>query len=148
MKREKVIILMCFILIGLYVIFVASGFPSIPNTMSPGLFPIMASILLVCLSITELVLTLFFYDKKDLTIAKEEEPPVQKRLISKILLVNGMLIAMVLIMRYVYPILGVFVFLFTYLILIAKQHLKLCIPASLIGTAAIYLFIRLLRIPL
>ena len=145
MKTEKVIILSCFILIGIYVIIVASGYPSIPNTMSPGFFPIAASILLVCLSAAELLLTLFVYK---VPITAEEGALPGRGALSKIIIVNAMLIAMVLIMRYVYPILGIFIFLFAYLVLISKQRLKFSVPVSITGTAAIYLFIKALRIPL
>lgn len=148
MKTEKVIILCCFILLGVYVIIVAAGYPSIPHTMSPGLFPMVASILLVCLSIAELIRTLFAYNKIAHSDESEESVLLHEAGISKILIVNVMLIALVLIMRYVNSTLGIFVFFLTYLILIAKQRIKLSILVSSVGTAAIHLFIRLLRIPL
>jgi len=145
MKSEKLIILCCFISVGIYVIIVAARYPSIPNTMSPGFFPTAASILLVCLSIVELLLTLFVYKNPD---TGEENAFTQRGALSKIFIVNAMLIAMVLIMRYILPVLGIFMFLFAYLVLVSKQRLKLSVPVSLAGTAAIYLFIWALRIPL
>lgn len=148
MKTEKVIILCCFIFIGIYIIIVASGYPSIPNTMSSGFFPTVASVFLVCLSLAELLLTLFVYNKNTSAGKNDEGISIHRSGLSKILIVTAMLIAMVLIMRYVLPVLGIFIFLLTYLILISKQTIKLSVPISLVGTMVLYLVIKLLRIPL
>jgi hypothetical protein len=64
------------------------------------------------------------------------------------MIVTVMLIVMVLIMRHVHPIAGIFAFLLAYLILIAKVRIRAGALISLAGTAIIYLTIRLLKIPL
>jgi len=147
-KLEKVIILCCFIVIGIYVTIVASNYPSIPNTMSPGFFPIAASVLLVCLSSVELILTLLKKSKSSGSHESKENISKQRGGFSKIMLVTAMLIAMVLVMRYVLPIVGIFIFLAAYLILIGRINIKQCVPISLIGTMVLYVIIKILRIPL
>jgi hypothetical protein len=141
MKTEKIVILGCFILIGIYVIITAAGYPVIPNTMSSGFFPIVSALFLVCLAVFELILTL-------LGKAGTSGPVVSGKVFSRILLVTAMLIAMVLIMRYVHSLLGIAVFLLTYLLLIAKVRIRAGALISLAGTAVLYLIIRLLKIPL
>lgn len=140
MKAEKIIILCCFIGIGIYVIAAAAGYPRVPNTMSSGFFPTLASIFLVCLSVIELLFTFLRKDKKTEGSAGAHFP--------KIMLVTLMLVAMTLIMRYVHPAAGILVFLFAYLALIAKTRIRHSAPVSIAGTAVIYAVIRLLHIPL
>jgi len=147
MRTEKIVILCCFIVIGVYIIIVAAGYPSIPHTMNPGFFPIVASALLVCLSLAELLMTLFVYSKNPQADG-DAAAISESGSLPKIILVNVILTASVLVMRYILPVLGIFVFLLVYLILISKQRIKFSIPVSFLGTAGIYAFVKLLRIPL
>jgi hypothetical protein len=141
MKTEKIIILGCFIVVGIYVIAVSLGFPRIPNTMSSGFFPAVSASLLVCFSLAELIRML-------LGKTETEDKSSGKGNFLKIMLVTAMLIAMVLLMRFVHPLAGISIFLFAYLVLIAKTRILLSLPIFLIGTLVIYVIIRLLKIPL
>ncbi len=141
MKNEKRIILIIYILLSGYVIYTVSRYPSVPGTLGPAFFPRLTAIILGGLSAVELVLDLMGKAK-----AGGEEGKAQG--ISRILIVLAMLIAVTLCMQYVNAWIGIAVFLFVYICLLAKEKWLKSLIISAAGTGVVYLMAQMLRIHL
>lgn len=137
-KTERRVILGIYILLSVYVIVTAMGYPSIPGALGPGFFPILSASVLGGLSLIALI-----FDFCGI-FTKEEGKNVQD--IPKFLLLLGMLIALTLVIQYVNPWIGIFAFLCCYIRIFAKESWKKSLIIAVAGTAVVYIMTLVLRI--
>lgn len=128
------------IVLGFLVLYWIKDYKKVPSGIGPDFFPRIVAIMLIGFS---LILMFLQRDKEN----DGEFQPV-KGSTGKIVTVVLLLIISTQLMSKVHVILGIFVFLFGYLKIIAKQKLNLAIITSLIGAVALYTVVLLLRIPM
>ena len=137
-KAERRVVLGLFILLSIYVLVTAMGYPSVPGALGPAFFPILAAGILGGLSAAALVL--------DLAGKMAEDTGKNTQDIPKFLLLLGMLIALTLVIQYVNPWVGIFVFLGTYIHFFTKESWKKSLIIAVCGTIVVYIMAMMLRI--
>lgn len=128
------------IVLGSLVLYWIRDYKKVPSGIGPDFFPRIVAVMLIGFSL----ISMFLQRDKENT---GEFKPIQGST-GKIVTVVVLLIVSTQLMSTVHVALGIFVFLFGYLKLIAKQKLTLAVITSVIGAVALYTVVVLLRIPM
>lgn len=137
-KTERRIVLGLFIILSVYVIYTAKGYPAIPGALGPAFFPILSATALGILSVVALIF--------DFCGKSGEDTEKNTQNILRFLLLLSMLIALTLVIQYVNPWIGIVVFLCTYIHFFAKENWKKSLIIALGGTVIVYIMTLMLRI--
>jgi len=129
---------LCLIVLGCLMFYLVKDYKQVPSGIGPAFFPKVVATLLISLSIVYIA-THWNKEQKGEFVQKNGAG-------IKIILVCVMFIAAVLIMQYVYPLLGIFLFLFGYLCLFSQVKWWKSIIVSLVGTGVLYVMMLTLRI--
>ena len=128
------------IVLGCLTFYWTRNYRKVPSGIGPAFFPRIIAGCLIALSVACILLN---WNKK------EKGEFVQKAgAIQKIVLTCALIIGMVLLMQYVHPILGIFLFLVGYLRLLSGESWKATLIISAVGCALLYATICALRIPM
>lgn len=126
------------IILGLLIFYWVRNYKQVPSGIGPAFFPKVVATLLIGLSIIQIIVS----GRKE----NEGEFTPKSGSSFKILLVCVMFIACVLIMKYVYSLLGIFLFLVGYLCIFASVKFWKSLIISLVGTGVMFLMIHFLSI--
>ncbi len=126
------------IVLGCLMFFWVRNYKEVPSGIGPAFFPRVVATLLIGLSVICIATHWKLPNKGEF---------VQKHGASlKIAIVCAMFIAAVMIMKYIFPALGIFLFLAGYLILFAHVKWWKAIIIAVVGTGVVYLMMLALRI--
>lgn len=145
MKRNPVSVLkknslpVALIVLGLLIFYWTRDFKQVPSGIGPAFFPRIVAVMMIGLSIICILMPDF---------KVEEETKAGKSAAKNIVITVVSLIVMVGVMKYIHPVLGIFLFLALYLKVIAKSGTRNTAVITVAGTAVLYLVIRILRIPM
>lgn len=126
------------IILGCLIFYWVKDYKKVPSGIGPDFFPKIVATLMIGLSALCIVL-----EKNKET---KGEFVQKKGALTKVLLLSAMLIVAIIIMKYVYSLLGVFLFLFSYFCLFANVKWTKSLILSAVGTVIIYAMIIILRI--
>ncbi len=126
------------IILGLLIFYWVRDYRQVPSGIGPDFFPKIVATLMIGLS----VIVIFMQLKKD---NPGEVKPSSKNVL-QIVYTTVSMIALVYIMKYVNPILGIALFLLGYLKVIAGVNWLKTVIISAVGTGLMYLVIMVLRI--
>lgn len=131
---------LCLIILGCLIFYWTKDYKPVPSGLGPSFFPRLVAVLMMFLSILDII-----QNRK-----MPEKQPNEKAKTGNIQIVETVcaLLAMVLLMKYVHPIVGIALFLGFYLFVIAKLDWKQATIITLVGTALLYMIILALRIPM
>lgn len=127
------------IILGVLIFYWTKDYKEVPSGIGPAFFPRIVATLLIVLSAINYLMP----DKK-----QETESSGEKTAVGKIVFTTVSLLLMVAVMKYIHPVLGIFLFLAAYLKKIAELDLKKTIIITAIGTGILYVAILALRIPM
>lgn len=125
-------------ILGILIFYWVRDYKQVPSGIGPAFFPKVVATLLIGLSLIQIIVSGMKENKGEFT------PKDGSSL--KILLVCILFIACVLIMKYVYSLLGIFLFLMGYLCIFASVKIWKSLIISVIGTGVMFLMIHFLSI--
>lgn len=137
---KKNLLPVCCIVLGCLIFFWVRNYPEVPSGIGPAFFPKVVAVMLILFSVIYLV--------SHRNKVNEGEVNPDRQAWVKIALTTGLFIGATVLMQYVHVVLGIFVFLFAYLMLLAKEKWIPSLLISAIGTAVLYGMVVALRIPM
>lgn len=137
LKRKSFAIAL--IVLGALIFFWTRDYKQVPSGIGPAFFPRIVATMLIVLS----AICVLMPEKGESTEAQTDRGAAKNIVITVV-----SLIVMVGIMKYLHPLLGIFLFLGMYLKVIAGLTWKKTGIITVIGTAVLYVAILTLRIPM
>ena len=128
------------ILFGCLIFFWTRNYKEVPSGIGPAFFPRVVAVLMIGLS------AVCIWSERNKDVCGEVSP--DRQAVTKIGMTVAALIIMVLLMKYVHPLAGIFLFLFFYLNRMSGLTVKNTLLISVVGTAVLYGVILALRIPM
>jgi hypothetical protein len=128
----------CLIILGCLIFYWVRNYRQVPSGIGPDFFPKVVATMMISLSLI-CIATQRNKEVKGEFVQKNDAP-------LKIAMVITLFITSVLIMKHIYPLLGIFIFLFAYLSLFVNINKLKSLIIATIGTAIMFVMILALRI--
>lgn len=125
------------IVLGALIFYWVRDYKEVPSGIGPAFFPKIVAAMMIVLSIISIVMP------DDGAVETADKSATFNIFVTTISLVG-----MVVIMKYIHPILGIILFLCTYLKVIAKLKTAQTAIITAVGTVILYVVILVLRIPM
>lgn len=128
------------IILGCFVFYWVRDYKQVPSGIGPSFFPKVVATMMIGFSLICII--------SQWRVENKGEVKPDRTAVIKIVISTTLLIASVLLMKYVHVIIGISIFLFGYLKLLSGEKWLKSTVISVVGTGLLYATILILRVPM